>query len=238
MEAELPNLLHPLGPGGGPTPSALPALLLLRVALVVAVIAGLLVVNHYGLFALFAEPAQLKKALVDLGPWGHLAFVVSYAALQPFGVPGTVFVFAAPLIWPWPVAFALSMVGTMAASVIGFSFARFLARDWLSQKVPPRLAAYNQALAERGFATVVLLRFVLWMPQVLHTFLGVSQVGFWTHFWGSLVGYAVPLFLTAYFGEQLFDVLRGMPLSSWLAVAAGVAAIAVGAWIVQRKRRA
>ncbi len=57
---------------------------------------------------------------MELGPWGYVAFVAAYAALQPFGVPGTVFIMAAPLIWPWPVAFALSMAGTMAASVVGF----------------------------------------------------------------------------------------------------------------------
>lgn len=213
-------------------------MLLARVALVGAVAVGLLVLHQIGLLARFADPAQLKRTLVELGPWGHVAFVLSYAALQPFGVPGTVFVFAAPLIWPWPVAYALSMVGTMAASVIGFSFARFVARDWLSQKVPPRLANYNKALAERGFATVVLLRMVLWMPQALHTFLGVSQVGFWTHFWGSLVGYALPLWLTAYFGAQLVDVMREVPLRVW--ALAGLLAMAIGLtfWLVHLRRRA
>lgn len=223
-------------PDRKPSRASLGPVVLARVALVIAVVAGLLLVHHYGLFALFAEPAKLKKALVELGPWGHVAFVVSYAALQPFGVPGTVFVFAAPLIWPWPMAFALSMTGTMAASVIGFSFARFLARDWLSQKVPPRLAVYNQALAERGFATVALLRLVLWMPQALHTFLGVSKVGFWTHFWGSLVGYALPLWLTSYFGEQLFDALSALPPHLWAAAGVATAVIGVGIWLVRRAR--
>ena len=44
------------------------------------------------------------------------------------------------LIWPWPVAYALSMTGTMAASVVGFSFARFIARDW-DPRLPPDQAA-------------------------------------------------------------------------------------------------
>ena len=37
--------------------------------------------------------------------------------LQPFGLPGTVFVFAAPLIWPWPVAFGLSMAIDFAKTI-------------------------------------------------------------------------------------------------------------------------
>ena len=52
--------------------------------------------------------------------------VLAYTLLQPFGVPGTIFIMVAPLIWPWQVAFALSLTGTMTASMVGFGFARFL----------------------------------------------------------------------------------------------------------------
>lgn len=191
-----------------------------RIAVVLAVLAGLLVAHRLGVFHTFAEPARVKQALVDLGPWGHLAFIGAYTVLQPFGVPGTVFVFAAPLIWSWPVAFALSMIGTMAASVVGFSFARFVARDWLTRVGAARSARfrrYDEALARRGFATVFVLRFVFWMPQMLHVFLGLSKVPFWTHFWASAAGYVLPLFLVSYFGESLFEAMRRV----WNAVVSG-----------------
>src|SRR5262249_12666004 len=128
--------------------------------------AGILVLaQRLGLFELAKDPAQVKRAILDLGPWGYLAFVGAYTVFQPFGVPGTVFVLAAPLIWPWPIAFALSMVGTMSASVVGFSFARFVARDWVARIVPARFHAYDEALAKRAFATVFTLRLIFWMPQ-------------------------------------------------------------------------
>jgi uncharacterized membrane protein YdjX (TVP38/TMEM64 family) len=188
-----------------------------------------------GVFQQFADPARVKETLVQLGPWGYLAFVVAYAVLQPFGVPGTVFVWAAPLIWPWPIAFALSMTGTMAASVVGFSFARFIARDWVSARMPARFQKYDEALARRAFATVVVLRFVFWMPQVLHAFLGLSKVRFWTHFWGSLVGYAIPLFLVSFFGQKLFEVMKDAPPSAWIGLGAGAVVIALVVWLVRRR---
>jgi uncharacterized membrane protein YdjX (TVP38/TMEM64 family) len=110
-----------------------------------------------------------------LGAWGYIAFILAYTALQPFGVPGTIFVVAAPLIWPWPIAFALSMVGT-CASVVGFSFARFVAKDWVSAHIPERLRKYDASLERNAFQTVVVLRLLFWMPQVLHSFFGVSKV--------------------------------------------------------------
>jgi uncharacterized membrane protein YdjX (TVP38/TMEM64 family) len=206
-----------------------------RIVVVVAVALLIVVAYHLGVIQQFANPAQARQTLVHLGSTGYVAFVIAYAVLQPFGVPGTVFVLVAPLIWPWPVAFGLSMIGTMAASVIGFSFARFVARDWLASKIPSRFAKYDEALARRGFATVFVLRLVFWMPQVLHTFLGVSKVRFWTHFWGSFFGYLLPLFLMSYFGQKVFDAVRTAPPSVWIGLAVAVLLIAVVGW--QRRRR-
>ncbi len=210
----------------------------MKIAAVVAVLAILVLAYQLGIFAQFADPAGVKQALVELGPWGYLAFVGAYATLQPFGFPGTVFIMAAPLIWSWPVAFALSMAGTMAASVVGFLFARFVARDWVAARIPARFQRYDEALGRRAFTTVFLLRLVFWMPPPLHAFFGVSKVSFATHFWGSLAGYVLPLLLVSLFGERLFDVMMAAPLELWIGLAAAMTAIGLGVWVLQRRRAA
>ena len=210
-----------------------------KLALVAVVVTGLAVAYQAGVLERLQDPDRLRRTLVDLGPWGYLAFIVSYAALQPFGVPGTVFIMAAPLIWPWPVAFALSMAGTMAASVIGFSFSRFIARDWVSRRIPARFRRYDEALERRAFATVFVLRLVFWMPPLLHAFFGVSKVRFGTHFWGSLLGYVIPLFLVSFFGQKLFDMLRSAPPSVWIGVATtALVAVLATTWHRRRNRPA
>jgi len=217
-------------------PLAPPSARWTRLAAVLAVIAVLAVAHRLGVLGQFSDPSRARQTLVDLGPWGYVAFVAAYAALQPFGVPGTVFIVAAPLIWPWPVAFALSMAGTMAASVVGFSFARFVARDWIAAKIPARFREYDDALARRGFATVFLLRLVFWMPPPLHAFFGVSRVGFWTHFWASLAGYMLPILLVSLYGQRLFDALKGAPAGVWIGLGVALAGIALTSWV--RRRRA
>jgi uncharacterized membrane protein YdjX (TVP38/TMEM64 family) len=109
----------------------------------------------------------------------------------------------------------LSMVGTMGASVVGFSFASFIAKDWVLAHIPERLSKYNAALERNAFLTVFLLRLVLWMPQALHSFFGASNVGFWTHFWASALGYLPPLFVVSYLGAEMFDVSGRMQPEAW-----------------------
>ncbi len=211
--------------------------MLLRVAAVLVVASIGVLAWRFGLLERLSEPEAFGRDLVALGAWGYLAFVVSYALVQPFGVPGTVFVVAASLIWPWPIAFALSMVGTMAASTVGFSFARFMARDFVAKRIPAQFRKYDEALEKRAFATVVLLRFVFWMPPLLHAFFGVSKVRFWTHFWGSFVGYLIPLFLMSFFGRKLVDAMKNAPPSVWVGLVAVVLVAAVTTWAVRRARR-
>jgi uncharacterized membrane protein YdjX (TVP38/TMEM64 family) len=207
----------------------------LKIAALLLVALVLAIAQRYGVFHEFADPARVARALVDRGAWGYLTFVVAYAALQPFGIPGTVFVVAAALIWPWPVAFALSMTGTMAASVIGFSLARLLLRDWVSRIIPARFRKYDDALEAHAFATVFFLRLVFWMPPLLHAFFGVSKVRFRTHFWGSFVGYLLPLFLMSFFGQRLLYALERAPARVWIELAVGAAVAALIAWGLRRR---
>ncbi len=210
-----------------------------KVGAILVVALGLALAYHLGVFAEVADPKSLARNLVAMGVWGYVVFVVAYTSLQPFGVPGTVFIVAAPLIWPWPTAFALSMIGTMSASVVGFSFARFVARDWVAARIPARFRKYDDALAERAFRTVVLLRLIFWMPQALHAFFGVSKVRFSTHFWGSLLGYVPPLLVVSYLGAEMFDASGHMQPRAWPILGAMLATSIVLVMILrwQEKRK-
>lgn len=207
-----------------------------QIALVIAVVALMVIAWRFGLYARFSDVDRARATLLSLGAWGYAAFVLAYALFQPFGVPGTVFIWVAPLVWPWEVAFALSMTGTMTASVVGFSFARFVAREQVAARIPARFRAWDEALERRAFATVATLRFIFWMPPALHAFFGVSRVSFATHFWGSLVGYIVPLLVVSYFGARAFTWARSVPSSVWVALFAAVLVALSVAWFVRRRR--
>jgi uncharacterized membrane protein YdjX (TVP38/TMEM64 family) len=216
----------------------------LRGLAVLAALAIFLGAQRAGLFARLRDPSAVVLAIAQVGPLGMLAFLLAFAFLQPFGIPGTVFLVASALIWPWPTAFALSLSGSMAASVVGVSFARYVFRDAVSKRIPQRFLRYEALLQARALRTVFALRFVFWTSPLLHGFLGVSRVPLWTHFWGSLLGYVLPVFLMTYFGARAAGALRGLaaqvtahpgPAAS---VALGVAVGAFALWRLRVRRRA
>lgn len=214
-----------------PTDERRRRLFLARLVLVAAAILIAFAAWRSGFFARLSDPASLAAWIADAGPWGYAGFVFAYTVLHPIGVPGTVFVVAAPLIWPWPQAFLLSMIGTTSASVVAFSAARFLARGWVAERIPARLRRYDVALERHAFETVVILRLVLWMPQALHAFFAVSRVGFWTHLFGSMLGYIPPLLVVSVYGASVFDASGSLQPGAWPILLGLVAASSIVAFL-------
>jgi uncharacterized membrane protein YdjX (TVP38/TMEM64 family) len=60
-----------------------------KIAAVAAVLVLLAVAHRLGVFERLRDPQRLAATLLAMGAWGYVAFVASYAAFQPFGVPGT-----------------------------------------------------------------------------------------------------------------------------------------------------
>jgi uncharacterized membrane protein YdjX (TVP38/TMEM64 family) len=207
-----------------------------KVALATAAAAMLVVAWRLGAFQVFGDPAHAREALLALGSVGFLAFVLAFAFLQPFGVPGVMFIVGASLVWPPPIAVALSLVGSTLASINGFAFARYVARDWVERRIPPRLRAYDDRLAARGFATVLVLRLVFWMNPWLHALFGLSRVRFSTHLIASVIAYVGPVVAVTYLGDSAFDVLKKLPREQSIAIGCVVAAV-VAALVVIRVRR-
>jgi hypothetical protein len=212
-----------------------------KLGAVALVLLALAAAYALGVFDRLGDPRALARSLVAMGAWGYLAFIVAYTVLQPFGVPGTIFVVAAPLLWPWPAAFAVSMMGTMGASVVGFGFARFVARDWARARIPARLRRYDDALARHAFQTVFVLRLVLWMPPVLHAFFGVSRVGGPPPGWATRRRSAPPRGRGSDDGGGVVDASgriqpRAWPIMGGLLVASLLVAVVVRA--LERRRRA
>ena len=182
------------------------------------------------------SPLDLR-ALRGLGAWGYALYVASFSLLAPFGVPGIAFVLPAALIWPRWVAVVLSVLGATGAAAVGFGFARFLARDWVTSRIPASLADRVAALESRPIRTIVVIRLLFVLLPPSHWVLGVSGVGFGAYVWGSLIGYVPSMVLMTWVGGGVMEWLVDQPSETWHWIGAGVAVLVLLNWVNARRRR-
>ena len=190
------------------------------------------------------DPASLRDWVRAAGPWGGLLFIVSYSALQPFGLNGLVFLLSAPMIWGPTEAFLLNWEGTVGTGLFSFAGARFFVRDWLQARLPARVRRFDERLQSRGFRTVLLLRLIFYTTPSVQWALGVSRVRFAPFLAASVLGVAPFTLATTLVGVRVAAWVEAHPVATWpwdkiwpvVIIAAGVAA-ALGIFVLRKWRR-
>ncbi|MEM7434772.1 MAG: VTT domain-containing protein [Myxococcota bacterium] len=161
------------------------------------------------------DPERARAFIREAGLGGAALFVLAYACLQPLGINGLVFLLSAPLIWSPIEAFALNWIGTVGTGVFSFSFARFVARDWVQKRLPARVRRFDDRLHTRGFMTVLLLRLVFYTTPTVQYALGVSRVRVLPFLAGTILGVAPFTWLTTFLGVRINAWLDQHPVSTW-----------------------
>lgn len=201
--------------------------------LIVALGAGLAIWWFAGGSEWFLE-GGLERLVRGAGPAGPVVFVVSMWLIQPFGLPGTLWIVPAGVVWPWPVAVALSWVGNMGASSIAFAFARVVGRDWVAPRLPPTIRAFDQQrLATGGTGLVILLRIVTGQLAPADWLLGVSQVRVRTFLVGTGIGILPGILVAVLGGPPVLMWISDLPLVAQI----GLAVLGLGAAVILTIRR-
>lgn len=213
-----------------------------RLALSVGAVCLVLLSWRLGLFSLLAEPERLRSTLLEMGGWGYVVYLVAFAFLSPFGLPGIGFVIGATYVWPRPIAYALSVTGALLCSTVGFFFARFIARDWVSAKMPPRLRRYDTWIEKRGWLAAAGLRAVFLMHPLLHALFGISRIRFIPYILGCALGYIPSLAVVVWVSGSALDYLREQPRERYFLIGGVLLALVLlrraGKWLWKRRKRA
>ena len=161
------------------------------------------------------DPASMRIWFQKAGPWGGVLFIAAYACLQPFGVNGLVFLLSAPLIWTPTEAFLLNWAGTIGTGLFSFLVARFVARDWIQQRLPPRIRRFDERLQTNGFRTVFLLRLIFYTTPTVQWALGVSRVAFVPFLAATVLGVAPFTLMTTLVGVRVAKWIAEHPVATW-----------------------
>lgn len=150
---------------------------------------------------------EIKAQLLASGPWGPVLFVIVFGLLQPLGLSSHVLIVAAALVWSPPLGMLLSFLGILISSTAAFVFARWMGGAWVQKRLPARMRRWDDALAQRGFRTVLVLRLLLFTFGPMQLMLGVSQVRFVPFLAATALGVLPLLALESWVGSGLVEWL-------------------------------
>ena len=181
-------------------------------------------------------PEKLRVFLLDSGPLGPVVFLVAFWVLQSLSVSAHLFIVAAALVWPVEVALVLSWIGTLGSGTASFLFARYVARDWVRERLPDRIRAYDERLETSGLRTVIVLRLLFFTSPPLQLGLGVSSVGFWSFLAGTAIGNIPVILVMTLASDLVAELLREHVWALGLAVAVLIVAGAA-IWLIVSRRQ-
>ena len=215
-----------------------------RIAIGVVVVGALLVLaRQAGQYV-----PLLAETVAELGFWGPLAFIVSYAVAVVAFVPGALLTLAGgaifDLLWGTIYVFIAAVLGSSGA----FLVARYLARDAVAKRIEgnARFESIDRAIGEQGLKIIFLLRLSPAFPFSLMNYaLGLTRISFRDYLLAS-VGMLPGTVLYVYYGKLVGDVaaLAGgaapeRDASYYVVLGLGlVATIAVTAIVTRIARRA
>ncbi len=179
-----------------------------RVLCLVIALGGFLLIAYVQGWGQYLDIEVLRSVVTGYGVFAPLVFMALYAVAVVLVVPGAPLTLAGgALFGPWWGTLYI-VIGASVGAVLAFLIARYVRGEQTSARVGSvwrmKLAAYDQAMAKRGFVTVLFLRFVPLFPfSVLNYGLGFSSVRLREYTVATVLGISAGTFTYACFGKAL-----------------------------------
>jgi len=215
------------------------------VAAVAAIIVLVLVARHFG------TQERLREALTwvrGLGAVGPAVFVGMFILACVLFLPGSIFALGGGVLFGATWGSVYVAIGGTTGAVCAFLVGRYLARDWVRQKVAEHesFAAIDRAVGREGWKIVGLTRLSPLFPfNLLNYAFGLTSVSLRDYFLASAVVLTAWAIVCAYLGAPAGDLMelghdgRARTSAEWAVLVVGlVAAIAAVAYVTRIARRA
>jgi uncharacterized membrane protein YdjX (TVP38/TMEM64 family) len=170
------------------------------------------------LLLLFVGGMLLTITILPVGSWlsvmatwveshrtfAWIIYIAAYTAASILIIPGTILTLAAGFIFGIPTGIFLVSLGSLTGAASAFIVSRFLARDWVSQRIKsfPSFRVLDKATRHKGFIIVLLARLSPLFPfNLLNYAFGLTAVRFRDYVLASWIGMAPAIVLYVYVGS-------------------------------------
>ncbi len=211
------------------------------VAILAAVAGGIAVASVF--WPTDAWVRWIHRAVVGMGNWGALVYVVAFVLATLLLFPVTPFQLGAGVAFGLVAGITIAFAASMVTAVAGFALARYRARAAAQALAAryPGFAAIEAVLTEGSWRLVALLRLSLLLPFGVSNYLfGLTRVGFAAYMVGSLAmlpATAVPVYM-AYIGRSIaVDGAARSPFGWATLVMGSLATVAATVWMSRAASR-
>lgn len=135
---------------------------------------------------------ELIDWVEDKGIVGVAGFWLIYVIAAVLGIPRTPMHVLAGVVFSFPIAMLVVLVGAASAHSTTFWIARTVAHDWVCRKLEsaPQAARVLDLVDEECFKLVLLVRMNLFIPGVLKGYgFGTTEVPYWKYLAASVLGF-------------------------------------------------
>jgi len=224
-------------PDDGAPPSPSRGKTLLKIALGLAVVAGLVYFGRQGAGQIDAFIAKVE----GFGGWAPLVFVLGYAVATVGFIPGSALTLAAGAVFGIVEGTLYAFLGATLGATASFLIARYGARSWVEKKLAayPRFRKIDAAVGQDGGKIVALLRLAPLFPfNLLNYALGLTSVRFVPYVVASLAMLPGTL-MYVYFGKVGRDVATasGRTPMEWALLVVGLIAVVAATALITLKAK-
>ena len=145
-----------------------------------------------------------RERISSLGLWGPVVLGLLYVAATLLFVPGWILTLVAGAVYGLAAGTVIVSLASTTGAALAFLIARYVARDRVRRHVErsPKLAAVDEAIGEKGWRVVALLRLSPAIPFNLQNYLyGVTAIRFGPYVMASWLAMLPGTFLYVYLGS-------------------------------------
>ena len=190
----------------------------------------------------------LESAIADRGVLGYGIFVGVYVVAALLFVPGSVMTLAAGAIFGLWVGIALVSLAATLVAAIAFLLSRYVLRDQVEEMASkrPKFAAIDEAISEKGWKIIGLLRLSPVIPFSISNYLfGLTKIHFLLYLAVSWAAMIPGTFMYVYLGSagragaSAVGGESGRSAGEWALLTVGlVATVAVTIYVTRTARAA
>ncbi|MBS3872430.1 MAG: TVP38/TMEM64 family protein [Dethiobacter sp.] len=182
--------------------SGLPRLVLALAALVAVILLG----NHFGLVERLTDIEVLQQWFQDLGVVGYIVYMLLYIAVAVFMLPASAVTIVAGITFGSILGGFLALISATVGACVAFLLAKYVARDTIIAKFGhnPIFKRIEDGVKENGASFLILTRLVPVFPYNIQNYAyGLTSMKLPTFALVSLITMAPGAFIYAYIAGEI-----------------------------------